>query len=45
MSDREELERKIRKAEEEMRRAGPIHKKDLAKYIERLRRELKRTRA
>ena len=31
---------KIRRAEEEMRRAGPVHRRDLQKHIGRMRKEL-----
>ena len=36
----EEMREKIRKAEEELKTAGPIHRRDLHKHIKRMRREL-----
>ena len=37
---REELAEKIRKAEAELKTAGPIHRKDLLKHLRRMRAEL-----
>ena len=37
---RAEMQEKIRKAEAELKTAGPIHGRDLRKHIKRLKREL-----
>lgn len=39
--NRDELMQKIRKAEEELKTAGPMHARDLRKHIARMRREIR----
>ena len=38
--NREELQQRIRKAEAELKTAGPIHARDLRKFIRRMKKEL-----
>ena len=38
--NREQLAAKLRKAKEELKTAGPIHKRDLQKHIWRMQREI-----
>jgi len=38
---RDELAAKIREKKKEVRNAGPVHQRDLNKYIKRLQRELR----
>lgn len=40
MSERDEIIRKLNAAREEMRHAGPVHRRDLQKHIRRLRGQL-----